>query len=119
MQSAATHESRSSVRTQKPVVLQPVACMGIHKRCPLAAGDLIVEIANRTPVKDSFQFGSIAEGLHVRGTYVLQYEVQPSLPGLPALTHCTTVLVAAGQPISLELQVHTLGGWLRPKGSSG
>ena len=69
------------------------------------AGDLLVELANRAPVKDDFHFASIEEGLTVRGTYVLQYEVQPCLPGLPALTSCTIVTVAAGQPISLELQV--------------
>ena len=71
------------------------------------AGDLILEIANRVPVKDEFQFTSIEEGLKVQGTYVLQYEVQPHLPGLPALTSCTTVVVAAGHPISLELQVQS------------
>ena len=71
----------------------------------MLAGDLLVEIANRAPVKDDFQFASIEEGLSVRGTYVLQYEVQPCLPGLPSLTSCTVVTVAAGQPISLELQV--------------
>ena len=64
-----------------------------------------MELANRTPIKDDFQFASIQEGLSVRGMYVLQYEVQPSLPGLPALTSCTTIAVAAGQPTSLELQV--------------
>lgn len=71
------------------------------------AGDLILEVANRAPVKDEFQFTSIQEGLEVQGTYVLQYEVQPHLPGLPALTSCTTVVVAAGHQISLELQVQS------------
>ena len=69
------------------------------------AGDLILEVANRAPVKDDFQFASIGEGLNVRAKYVLQYEVQPQLPGLPALTSCTRVQVAAGDPISLEIQV--------------
>lgn len=75
------------------------------------AGDLILEVANRAPVKDDFQFASIAEGLSGRGKYVLQYEVQPQLPGLPALTSCTRVQVAAGQPISLEIQVQPQSSW--------
>lgn len=69
------------------------------------AGDLILEVSNRTPVKDDFQFASIAVSQH--GTYVLQYEVQPHPAGLTALTACTTVAVRAGLPISLELQVHS------------
>lgn len=81
-------------------------CIQEEATVPLCtAGDLILEVANRAPVKDDFQFASIGEGLSVRARYVLQYEVQPQLPGLPALTSCTRVQVAAGDPISLEIQV--------------
>ncbi|KAL3158051.1 hypothetical protein ABBQ32_011660 [Trebouxia sp. C0010 RCD-2024] len=83
-------ETAGSTPSRRSVIMDP------------SKGDLIQEVSNRIPVKEDFQFSSIA--VRQQGTYVLQYEVQPHLPGLPALTACTTVAVSAGLPISLELQ---------------
>lgn len=70
-----------------------------------AAGEMLFEVSNRAPVDSEFCFASIKEGLTKQGTYVLQYEVQPALPGQPALTSSIKVAVSAGQPVSLEVQV--------------
>ena len=71
----------------------------------MSAGELILEVSNRAPKHESFDFASIQEGMQTSGTYVLQYELQPSLPGQPPLTSCTRVVVSAGHPVTLELQV--------------
>jgi len=78
----------------------------------LTAGELILEVSNRTPVKEAYQFASIQEGLHTSGVYVLQYEMQPSLPGQPPLASCTRLTVGTGQPVSFELQVIAPRSWL-------
>ena len=74
----------------------------------MATGELVLEVSNRSPNHEVFEFGSIQEGMQTSGTYVLQYELQPSLPGqspLPPLASCTKVTVLAGPPVTLELQV--------------
>jgi len=71
----------------------------------MAAGELILEVSNRAPSHEAFEFGSIQEGMQTGGTYVLQYELQPSLPGQPPLASCTKLTVSAGPPVTLELQV--------------
>ena len=71
----------------------------------MATGELISEVSNRAPNHEVFEFGSIQEGLQTSGTYVLQYELQPSLPGQPPLASCTRVNISAGPPVTLELQV--------------
>lgn len=71
----------------------------------MATGELVLEVSNRCPNHEVFEFGSIQEGMQTSGTYVLQYELQPSLPGQPPLASCTKVTVLAGPPVTLELQV--------------
>ena len=64
-----------------------------------------MEIANHNPVQDAYQFGAIQDSLVSSGVYVLQYEMQPSLPGQTPLVCCTKLNVLADQPVSLQLQV--------------
>lgn len=66
---------------------------------------MLFEVFNRAPADKEFQFAAIKESLTKHGTYVLQYEVQPALPGQPPLTSCIRVAVSAGEPVSLEVQV--------------
>ena len=62
-------------------------------------------MTNRAPSNKEFHFGPMMKILNQHGTYVLQYEVQPALPGQSPLTATIKVAVAAGQPVSLEVQV--------------
>ncbi|KAL0055143.1 hypothetical protein WJX82_007626 [Trebouxia sp. C0006] len=85
-------ESISSTSSRTTFVMDP------------SKGELVLEVSNRCPNHEVFEFGSIQEGMQTSGTYVLQYELQPSLPGQPPLASCTKVTVLAGPPVTLELQ---------------
>lgn len=69
------------------------------------AGTLIIEVPNHTPNKDSFRFERIENGLKLAGSYRLEYELQPQLPGKGLLTITTELIVSPGPLSSFDVQV--------------
>ncbi len=70
---------------------------------PLAA-ELVLEVENKTPLRDSFKFARLMDGICIAGSYVLQYEMQPCLPGGP-LTLEVQLTVAPGPAAQVLIQV--------------
>ncbi len=71
----------------------------------LHAGVLIIEVHNHTPNKDCFRFERIENGLKKAGSYRLDYELQPCLPGKGPLTISTQLIVSSGPLACFDLQV--------------
>ena len=69
----------------------------------LAGAECLLTVENRTPVKDTFQFARISDGLQRAGAYVLQYTVGPPTLGQPPLRQLVQLVVAPGPAASLEL----------------
>lgn len=40
--------------------------------------ELVLEVENKTPLRDAFQFARLADGLRAAGRYVLEYELGPA-----------------------------------------
>jgi hypothetical protein len=68
------------------------------------AGELVLEAVNRTPLRDMFWFARIEHGLRRAGTYRLEYEMSPAVPGRPPLTLAVELLVATGPAVGFEIQ---------------
>jgi hypothetical protein len=71
--------------------------------CHVAA-ELVLEVENKTPLRDSFKFARLMDGMCIAGGYVLQYEMQPCLPGGP-LTLEVQLTVAPGPTAQVLIQV--------------
>jgi hypothetical protein len=51
-----------------------------------------------------FWFARIEHGLRRAGTYRLEYEMSPAVPGRPALTLAVELLVAVGPAVGFDIQ---------------
>ncbi len=60
-----------------------------------------------------FWFARIEHGLRRAGTYRLEYEMSPAVPGRPALTLAVELLVAVGPAVGFEIQARL--PWISPR----
>lgn len=68
----------------------------------------MLEVENKIPNGEMFQFKKVKEGLQRMGSYLLEYVLSPALPGLDPLRVQSQFLVEAGAPVSFAIQVqHT------------
>lgn len=65
----------------------------------------MLEVPNHTPNKDSFRFERIENGLKVAGSYRLEYELRPVLPGKGPLTISTHLIVSPGPLARFDVRV--------------
>lgn len=68
-------------------------------------GRLLLEITNKTPNKDAFQFAKITDGLRRTGQYKLLFLLLPALPQQPPQTVHLGFTVIPGPAASMCLQV--------------
>ncbi|EFJ52379.1 hypothetical protein VOLCADRAFT_86759 [Volvox carteri f. nagariensis] len=78
---------------------------------PEGVGELVLEVENKTPVDNLYQFSRITGGLTRSGTYFLEYSMLPDLPagcdpsGAPMTIWSRTVCYAtAGPAVRFELR---------------
>ena len=70
-------------------------------------------IPNKAPTKGGrYHFDAIEDQLSEPGTYVLQFQVSPLLPGRRPLQLCAPIIVAAGPPQSFDIKVGLKFFWL-------
>ena len=69
------------------------------------AAELVRELENSKPVRDTFHFGSLESGLERAGRYIVDYTLSPSRPALGALSASLTVNIKAGEAIEMAVQV--------------
>ncbi len=65
----------------------------------------LLEVHNRTPCGEAFRFEPIQRGLTRAGTYRLEYELQPALPGVGLLTMAAELRVFPGPLARFDVQV--------------
>lgn len=65
--------------------------------------ELMLTVENKTPLKDTFQFARISDGLHRSGSYALEFVATPALPGQQPLRTVVQLAVAPGPPCSFSL----------------
>lgn len=65
---------------------------------------MLLEVHNRTPCGEAFRFEPIRDGLSRAGTYRLQYELQPALPGIGLLTMVAELHVTPGPLARFDVQ---------------
>lgn len=68
------------------------------------AGELVLEVVNRTPLRDAFSFACVENGLRAAGAYRLEYEMAPAVPGCAPLALAVELLVAPGAAVGFEIQ---------------
>ncbi|GLI61005.1 hypothetical protein VaNZ11_003267, partial [Volvox africanus] len=78
---------------------------------PDGVGEVVLEVENKTPNDNTYQFNRITGGLTRSGTYFLEYCMLPDLPPgcdpsrTPITIWCRTVFyAAAGPPVRFELR---------------
>ena len=72
------------------------------------AAELVLELENTKPSKDTFHFGSLSGRLERAGTYMLQYVMSPARPAMDALTVSARLEVAAGPAVEMAVQASSL-----------
>ena len=70
----------------------------------------MVEVVNKTPVKDAFHFTPITGGLFAAGSYALRFLLSPALPTHPQQSVEMTLSVTAGPASQIVLAVRLLSG---------
>ena len=65
----------------------------------------MLEVVNKTPVKDAFHFDRIRDGLHKAGRYILRFELTPALPSHPCQVAKLALEVLAGPATQIVLGV--------------
>lgn len=65
--------------------------------------ELLLTLENKTPIKDTFQFARISDGLHKSGRYALEFVAAPAGAGQPALRTVVQLAVAPGSPCSFAV----------------
>lgn len=70
----------------------------------------MAEVDNSKPVKDVFQFSSLAGCLERAGKYTVTYTMYPARPTLGLLSASVDLQVAAGPPVQMSVQasLHSL-----------
>lgn len=63
---------------------------------------------NRSAVNGSFQFSRIADQLSEPGTYILQFQLSPTLPGKSPISLVTRIVVSPGGPVAFDIKVNKL-----------
>ncbi len=64
----------------------------------------MLEVVNRTPLRDAFSFARVENGLRAAGAYRLEYEMAPAVPGCAPLSLAVELHVAPGAAASFEIQ---------------
>ena len=64
----------------------------------------MLEVVNKTPVRDAFHFVPLCDGLHAAGCYTLRFVLSPALPTHAAQSTELTFSVAAGGPAQIVLK---------------
>jgi hypothetical protein len=73
--------------------------------CACCAGEKLVEVENRTPMQDTFCFNPMRNGLRHPGRYVLEYRLQPDVPGRAPVQIAVRILVEPGRPAAFQVEV--------------
>jgi hypothetical protein len=71
---------------------------------PAAAAELVLEVENRTPNQETFQFARLRDGLRTAGHYALEFAVGPAPPGQPPLRTVVPLVVRPGAPAGLAVE---------------
>ena len=61
----------------------------------------MLSFENKTPNKDAFAFSKIADALASSGHYLLEYVLEPALPGSKPLRVEVRIVVVPGPPAAL------------------
>lgn len=68
-----------------------------------AGAELLLELENKTPVKDTFQFARITDGLQCSGRYALEFVAAPAAAGQLPLRALVQLAVVPGPPCSFDV----------------
>ena len=94
MKEISSHHIRSPLRNDKFVLSD-------------TTGYVLLTVPNRSPLHGSYQFSRITDQLSEPGTYILQFQLSPALPGRASISLVTQIVVSPGDPAAFDIKVNT------------